>query len=151
MDDFTLTRSAANAYSLRGSGANFVAPGKRPLSSMTPTFVEDARGTLVLGTPGGSRIISMVMLGILDYVESPGLDIDRLVGLPRFHHQFLPDRIEYEPGAFPPDWIAGLQGKGHAVQEGRRRWGNMQAVFVDRSTREASAHSDPRARGGVLF
>jgi gamma-glutamyltranspeptidase/glutathione hydrolase len=151
MDDFTLTRAAANAYQLRGAGANFVAPGKRPLSSMTPTIVEDARGTLVLGTPGGSRIISMVMLGILDYVESPEVDVERIVGLPRFHHQFLPDRIEHEPGAFPPEWVGGLRAKGHTVQEGSRRWGNMQAVFVDRATGEASAHGDPRARGGVLF
>jgi gamma-glutamyltranspeptidase/glutathione hydrolase len=151
MDDFTLSRSAANAYSLRGTDANFVAPGKRPLSSMTPTLVEDARGTLVVGTPGGSRIISMVALAILDYVDTPVLELERTLRLPRFHHQYLPDRIEYEPGAFGAEWIAALQAKGHAVQEGRRRWGNMQAVFVDRATGEAAAYSDPRARGGVLF
>jgi gamma-glutamyltranspeptidase/glutathione hydrolase len=151
MDDFTLSASDANAYQLRGSGANFVAPGKRPLSSMTPTFVEDERGTLVLGTPGGSRIISMVMLGILAYVDAPSVDIAALVALPRFHHQYLPDRIEYEPGSFQPGWVAALQAKGHVVQEGRRRWGNMQAVFVDRRTHEASAYSDPRARAGLAF
>jgi gamma-glutamyltranspeptidase/glutathione hydrolase len=151
MDDFTLSASSANAYQLRGAGANFVAPGKRPLSSMTPTFVEDERGTLVVGTPGGSRIISMVTLAILDYVDAPGPDIARALETPRFHHQYLPDRIEYEPGVFAPEWIAALQAKGHAMQEGRRRWGNMQAVFVDRKTREATAYGDPRARGGVVF
>jgi gamma-glutamyltranspeptidase/glutathione hydrolase len=151
MDDFTASATAANAYRLRGTSANFVAPGKRPLSSMTPTFVEDERGTLVLGTPGGSRIISMVMLGILAYVDTPAVDVERVVALPRFHHQYLPDRIEYEPGAFSAEWIAALQAKGHAVQEGRRRWGNMQAVFVERRTREATAHGDPRARAGVVF
>jgi gamma-glutamyltranspeptidase/glutathione hydrolase len=151
MDDFTASATAANAYRLYGTSANFVAPGKRPLSSMTPAFVEDDRGTLVLGTPGGSRIISMLMLGILAYVDTPTVDVERLVALPRFHHQYLPDRIEYEPGAFSSDWIGALQAKGHAVQEGRRRWGNMQAVYVERKTGEASAHSDPRARGGVLF
>jgi gamma-glutamyltranspeptidase/glutathione hydrolase len=151
MDDFTASATAANAYRLYGTSANFVAPGKRPLSSMTPAFVEDDRGTLVLGTPGGSRIISMLMLGILAYVDTPAVDVERLVALPRFHHQYLPDRIEYEPGAFSSAWIGALQAKGHAVQEGRRRWGNMQAVYVERKTGEASAHSDPRARGGVLF
>jgi gamma-glutamyltranspeptidase/glutathione hydrolase len=151
MDDFTLSATDANAYQLRGSGANFVAPGKRPLSSMTPTFVEDERGTLVLGTPGGSRIISMVMLGILAYVDMPGVDIEEVVARPRFHHQYLPDRIDYEPGAFPAEWVAGLRAKGHVVEEGRRRWGNMQAVFVDRTTHEAIAYSDPRARAGVGF
>jgi gamma-glutamyltranspeptidase / glutathione hydrolase len=140
-----------NAYSLRGSNANFIAPGKRPLSSMTPSFVEDERGTLVLGTPGGARIITMVMLGILDYVDAPGLDIEQVVAAPRFHHQYLPDRIEYEPGGFSAEWVSALQAKGHSVQEGRRRWGNMQAVFVDRRTRAATAYSDPRARGGVVF
>jgi gamma-glutamyltranspeptidase/glutathione hydrolase len=151
MDDFTLSSRDANAYSLRGSEANFIAPGKRPLSSMTPTFVEDARGTLVLGTPGGARIISMVMLGVLDYVDTAAPDIERVVSLPRFHHQYLPDRIEYEPGSFSAEWVAALQAKGHVVQEGRRRWGNMQAVFVERRTGEARAYSDPRQRGGALF
>jgi len=157
MNDFAIapaagnTSGVANAYGLTGNAANAVEPGKRPLSSMTPTFVEDARGVLVLGTPGGSRIISMVLLGILDYVDEPTLDVERLVGAPRFHHQYLPDRIEYEPGAFSPDWLAGLQAKGHVVQEGRRRWGNMQAVFVEREGGKASAHGDPRGKSGVLF
>ncbi len=151
MDDFTLAAQDANAYGLRGSAANFVAPGKRPLSSMTPTFVEDARGTLVLGTPGGSRIITMVMLGVLAYVDAPAVDIDAVVSRPRFHQQYLPDRVEYEPGGFSQEWVAALQARGHTVQEGKRRWGNMQAVYVDRATREASAHGDPRARGGVVF
>ena len=151
MDDFSLGPGLMNAYRLTGTAANAVQPGKRPLSSMTPTFVEDDRGVLVLGSPGGSRIISMVLLAILDYVDQPMLDPERMVGAPRFHHQYLPDRIEYEPGAFPADWVAGLQAKGHALQEGRRRWGNMQAVFVRRVTGEASAHGDPRGKGGVLF
>lgn len=151
MNDFAVARDVPNAFKLTGGAANAVAPGKRPLSSMSPTFVEDARGTLVLGTPGGSRILSMVMLGILDYVDGPTLDIDRLVALPRFHHQYLPDRIEFEPEGFGDEWIEGLRAKGHSVQEGRRRWGNMQAVFVEAGSGEASAHNDPRARAGVLF
>ena len=151
MNDFAVARDVPNAFRLTGGAANAVAAGKRPLSSMSPTFVEDARGTLVLGTPGGSRILTMVMLGILDYVDGPTLDIDRLVALPRFHHQYLPDRVEYEPGEVDSDWLEALRAKGHVVQEGRRRWGNMQAVFVEAGSATASAHSDPRARAGVLF
>jgi len=151
MDDFAIAPDVENAYRLVGGANNLVQPYKRPLSSMTPTFVEDERGVLVLGTPGGSRIISMVLLGILDYVERTDRDIERIVSAPRYHHQYLPDRIEYEPGALPAATVEGLRALGHTVQEGRRRWGNMQAVYVERATGEASGHSDPRAKGGALF
>jgi gamma-glutamyltranspeptidase / glutathione hydrolase len=151
MDDFTLAPGAANLYGLQGAEANAVAPGKRPLSSMSPTFVEDERGVLVLGTPGGSRIISMVLLGILDYMYHPVPDLARLVAAPRYHHQFLPDRIQFEPEGFDDAWIADLKAKGHVVEAGRRRWGNMQVVFVDRKTRRVVPENDPRGKAGVLF
>jgi gamma-glutamyltranspeptidase/glutathione hydrolase len=151
MDDFVLVPGVPNLYKLVGSRANAIAPGKRPLSSMSPTFVEDERGVLVLGTPGGSRIISMVLEGILDYVDQPQTDLARLVGAPRFHHQYLPDRIEIEPGSFPDEWIEALKAKGHAVEPGRRKWGNMQAVFFDRKTGRVETASDPRGQSGVLF
>jgi gamma-glutamyltranspeptidase/glutathione hydrolase len=151
MDDFVLVPGVPNLYKLVGSRANAIEPGKRPLSSMSPTFVEDERGVLVLGTPGGSRIISMVLQGILDYVDQPQIDLARLVGAPRFHHQYLPDRIEIEPGSFPYDWIEALKAKGHAVEPGRRKWGNMQAVFFDRKTGRVESASDPRGQSGVLF
>jgi len=148
MDDFAIAPDVPNAYGLVGARGNQVEAGKRPLSSMTPTFVEDERGVLVFGTPGGSRIISMVLLGILDYVDSGAPDIERLVSAPRYHHQFLPDGIEYEPGAFSAAWIETLQAMGHSLKEGRRRWGNMQAVYVDRRSGEARGYSDPRGMGG---
>lgn len=151
MNDFALTPEASNLYGLSGSHANLIAPGKRPLSSMSPAFVEDQRGVLVLGTPGGSRIISMVLLGILTHLGAGPVDPERVVGTPRFHHQYLPDRIETEPGQFGLEWKQALEAKGHVVQEGKRRWGNMQAVFVDGATREATAASDPRGKSGVLF
>jgi gamma-glutamyltranspeptidase/glutathione hydrolase len=151
MDDFVLVPGVPNLYKLVGSLANAIEPGKRPLSSMSPTFVEDERGVLVLGTPGGSRIISMVLEGILDYVDHPQIDLARLVGAPRFHHQYLPDRIEIEPGSFPDEWIEALKAKGHAVEPGRRKWGNMQAVFFDRKTGRVESASDPRGQSGVLF
>lgn len=151
MDDFAVAADTPNAFGLVGGSANRVEAHKRPLSSMTPTFVEDARGVLVLGTPGGSRIISMVLLAIVDYVDGGTPTIGRLVGAPRYHHQYLPDRIEYEPGAFPAEWVEALRSRGYTVQEGRRRWGNMQAVFVDHASGEATAYNDPRGQGGALF
>ena len=151
MNDFALAPELPNLYKLVGNSANAIAPGKRPLSSMSPTFVEDDRGVLVLGTPGGSRIISMVIIGILDYLLEPAPDLERMLARARYHHQYLPDRIEFEPGGFDQRWISALQAKGHAVEAGSRRWGNMQAVFVDARSGERSAHSDPRARAGVLF
>jgi gamma-glutamyltranspeptidase/glutathione hydrolase len=156
MNDFAIAPGVPNAYGLVGNEANAVQPRKRPLSSMTPAFVEDERGVLVLGTPGGSRIISMVLLGILDYVDNAGvdksgIDLDRIVSAPRFHHQYLPDRLEYEPGGFSAEWIDALKAMGHTLQEGKRRWGNMQAVHVDYESGEAKAASDPRGKAGLLF
>lgn len=151
MDDFSLAPGASNLYGLQGNEANAVAPGKRPLSSMSPTFVEDRRGILVLGSPGGSRIISMVLLGILDHVDKPDADLERLVGTARYHHQYLPDRIQIEPDGFTADWIAALQAKGHAVDVGRRRWGNMQVVYFDKKTGQIRIANDPRGQAGVLF
>lgn len=144
MDDFTLRPDVPNSYRLRGSAANAIAPGKRPLSSMTPTFVEDARGVLILGAPGGSRIVSQVLLAILEYLRAPGIDLQRLVDLPRYHHQYWPDRVEIEPEGFSQEWRAALSAKGHSVQLANRKWGNMQAVFKSKRTGEAQAASDPR-------
>ncbi|MEK6209728.1 MAG: gamma-glutamyltransferase [Pseudomonadota bacterium] len=151
MNDFSLAPSVPNIYRLVGNEANAVEAGKRPLSSMSPTFVEDERGVLVLGTPGGSRIISMVLEGILAYVDQPVFDLQRMVGAPRYHHQYLPDRIEIEPGAFSEQWIGALRTKGHAVEEGRRKWGNMQAVYFDKKTGRVTSANDPRGQAGVLF
>ncbi|MEI7968799.1 MAG: gamma-glutamyltransferase [Betaproteobacteria bacterium] len=151
MNDFAIVPGISNLYGLTGSVANGIVAGKRPLSSMSPTFVEDSRGVLVFGTPGGSRIISMVLLGILEHLSGGPVDLARVAGAPRFHHQYLPDRIEIEPGQFSAEWVEGLRALGHVVQEGRRRWGNLQAVFVDAVTGEVSAESDLRGRSGVLF
>ncbi len=150
MDDFAVSTRAANTYGLVGSRANLVAPGKRPLSSMSPTFVEDRRGVLIVGTPGGSRIISMVLLAILGYAAQPAVDLNALVAAPRYHHQYLPDQIEVEPGGFPRDVLDDLQLRGHLVQVGERKWGDMQAVWIDRATGRAVAASDPRGQGSGL-
>jgi gamma-glutamyltranspeptidase/glutathione hydrolase len=153
MNDFAVGGSQASAYRLAGGAANAVAPGKRPLSSMTPAFLEDDRGVLVFGTPGGSRIISMVLLSILEYVDSPQLDLERVVGAPRFHHQYLPDRVLFEPPpyAMAAEWVEALKAMGHTVEQGSRPWGNMQAVFMDKRNAATSAYNDPRGKAGMLF
>jgi gamma-glutamyltranspeptidase/glutathione hydrolase len=144
MDDFTLRAEVPNSFRLRGGDANAIAPGKRPLSSMTPTFVEDGKGVLMIGAPGGSRIVSQVLLGVLEYLRGQEPDLALLVSLPRYHHQWWPDRVEVEPGSYGADWRAGLEARGHRVEIAKRRWGNMQAVFKPRHGGLAAAASDPR-------
>jgi gamma-glutamyltranspeptidase/glutathione hydrolase len=150
MDDFTVVPGLPNAYRLVGGSPNAIAPGKRPLSSMSPTFVEDERGVLVLGTPGGSRIVSMVLLAVLDYLHSPDWTLEGMVAAPRFHHQFQPDRVEIEPEGIPVGLRATLESRGHIVAVARRRWGNMQAVHVERRSGHATAASDPRGRVAAM-
>ncbi len=145
MDDFSVKPGVPNVYGLVGGEANAIAPGKRPLSSMSPTFVEGARGVAILGTPGGSRIITMVLLGILDFAAGHGPD--SWVALKRYHHQFLPDEITYEPGAFDDSEAAALQRMGHTLRPRQRPYGNMQAVLWDQQRQQVSAASDPRGQG----
>jgi gamma-glutamyltranspeptidase/glutathione hydrolase len=147
MDDFTVREGVPNAFMLRGGPANRIEPGKRPLSSMTPTFIEDDRGVLVIGSPGGSRIVSQVLLAVLGYVHSAEVDLPRLVSMPRYHHQFWPDRVEIEPEGFSAHWRSALEEKGHTFRVVERRWGNMQAVFKSRRNGVAVAASDPRGEG----
>lgn len=147
MDDFSAAPGASNAYGLVGSAANAIAPGKRPLSSMAPTFVEGPRGLLMLGTPGGSRIPSMVMLGTLAFTQ--GADAAQVVGLRRYHHQYLPDRIEYEPGALSDTEQAALGQLGHTLKRIEDGYGNMQAVWWDRSGDRLEAAADPRGVGAA--
>jgi gamma-glutamyltranspeptidase/glutathione hydrolase len=147
MDDFAVKPGAPNAYGLVGGEANAVAPGKRPLSSMTPTFVEDADGVAILGTPGGSRIITMVLLAVLDMEE--GNRPRSWVSRPRFHHQYLPDEVQYEPGAFDSAMIDGLTERGHRLKALDSPYGNMQAIYWDRKDRRVYAASDPRGIGAA--
>lgn len=145
MDDFSAKPGAPNLYGLIGGEANAIAPGKRPLSSMTPTFLESERGVAVLGTPGGSRIITMVLLAVLDFANG-GAPLS-WVTLPRFHHQFLPDVIQYEPGALSTDTVMELGKLGHKLEKLNNSYGNMQAVLWDREHNEVEAASDPRGIG----
>jgi gamma-glutamyltranspeptidase/glutathione hydrolase len=145
MDDFAAKPGVPNGYGLVGAEANAVAPGKRPLSSMTPTFVEGADGVAILGTPGGSRIITMVLLAVLD--EAAGNPPASWVARARFHHQYLPDAVQYEPGAFDTAMIEGLEALGHRLTALDAPYGNMQAIYWDKKDRKVYAASDPRGSG----
>ena len=142
MDDFSAQPGQPNAYGLVQGEANAVAPGKRPLSSMAPTFVEGPRGFAVVGTPGGGRIISMVTRAVLVYVD--GGDGDAMTALPRFHHQYLPDEIQFEPGALSPEVQDALRAMGHRLAERRSPFGNMNVVVWDAEAETATASTDPR-------
>jgi len=148
MDDFVSKTGEMNGYGLVGGMANAIEPNKRMLSSMTPTFIEDANRVAVLGTPGGSRIISMVLLAVLDFAEGKGPE--SWVWLPRFHHQYIPDRIQYEKGGMTDDEIAGLTKLGHQLNEAGRRYGNMQGIQLNKHTQKLSAVADPRGEGFAL-
>ena len=146
MDDFSAKPGEPNAFGLIGFTANEIQPGKRPLSSMTPTFVIGEERVAALGTPGGSRIITMVLLGILDFVAGNGPE--SWVAVPRYHHQFVPDQVSAEPDAFSQDEVAALQAMGHVVEVRDRTWGNMHGVMWNRAEGRVEAGSDPRTESG---
>jgi gamma-glutamyltranspeptidase/glutathione hydrolase len=145
MDDFVALPGAMNGYGLVGGVANAITPGKRMLSSMAPTFLDDGHNVAVVGTPGGSRIISMVLLAALDFAE--GHPPNSWVQLPRFHHQFMPDVLEYEKAALTFDELTGLAAMGHQLKEARYSYGDMQAVQWNKITHELTAASDHRGEG----
>jgi gamma-glutamyltranspeptidase/glutathione hydrolase len=145
MDDFSVKPGVADGFQLVGADANVIVPGKRMLSSMAPTWAESDHGLLILGTPGGSRIISMVLLGVLAWSE--GADAEHIVARPRFHHQYMPDVITYEDNAFSDDQLRALESMGHRLELSGRRYGNMEAITWDYASGEVKAASDPRGDG----
>lgn len=147
MDDFVTRPGRPNLYGLVGGQANAVAPGKRMLSSMSPTFLEHGGRMAILGTPGGSRIITMVLQAALAF--HAGASAAELVSAPRIHHQYLPDRIEVEVDALDPELLDALQAMGHTVKLLDSPWGNMQVVIWDRSAGRVEAASDPRGEGAA--
>jgi gamma-glutamyltranspeptidase/glutathione hydrolase len=129
MDDFSAKPGAPNMYGLVEGENNAIAPGKRPLSSMTPTIVtRDGRLLLVIGTPGGSHIptaILQTMVNLIDYRMS----ITEAVDAPRIHAQWMPDTLYYEPHALSADTRAALAAKGHAL-EVMGTWNHVAAILV---------------------
>ena len=148
MDDFSISPATPNAYGLVGLKPNSIEANKRPLSSMTPTILDSVTNTAVLGTPGGSRIISMVLLSILEYIN--GKTPDAWVSVPRYHHQFIPNKIQFEKGAFSAELRKALIKKGHELKEINRLYGNMQALLLEKEDGKVTVASDPRGEGASL-
>ncbi len=148
MDDFSSKPGVPNIYGLVGAEANAIAPGKRMLSSMSPTFLETDDSIAILGTPGGSRIITMVLLAALAFEK--GFTAQEIVDLPRVHHQYLPDVVEFEPDSIPAAFKVALEKMGHTVITSDNSWGNMQVVTQNRKTGELQAVSDRRGEGYSL-
>ena len=144
MDDFSIKPGTENSYGLIGYDANAVEPGKRMLSSMTPTFLESDRGFVILGTPGGSRIISMILLAALEWID--GGDAKSMVSLSRFHHQYHPDYVLYEEEAFMPNEINKLESMGHTFKKSNRQFGNMQIIIWNHKNNKIEIASDPRGK-----
>lgn len=150
MDDFSMKPGVPNGFQLVGADANAIAPSKRPLSSMTPTFVETNDGMMIIGTPGGSRIISMVLLGVLEWLD--GKSAEQVVALPRYHHQYRPDIVSFESAAFTAEEKAALEKRGQALREMSQPYGNLQVVTWNKKTGMVNAASDPRGAGiGLIY
>jgi gamma-glutamyltranspeptidase / glutathione hydrolase len=150
MDDFSSKPGVPNGFQLIGGDANAIAAGKRPLSSSTPTFVEGPDGLMILGSPGGSYIPGMVMLGTINFME--GKSAQDVVSAPRFHHQFSPDVLQFESDALNAEERKALEDRGHKLREGTRRWGNMQVIIWNYKTGAVEAASDPRGAGvGLVY
>ena len=150
MDDFSTKPGRPNAFGLVGATANAIAPNKRSLSSMTPSFVETPKGLMIVGSPGGSYIISMVLLGTLNYLD--GMSAADIVKYPHYHHQYLPDEVAYEAGALTDAEMAELKAKGHTLKLSNRQWGNMQVITWDFASGRVEAASDPRGEGeGLIY
>jgi gamma-glutamyltranspeptidase/glutathione hydrolase len=149
MDDFASKVGAPNAYGLTGGEANTIAPGKRPLSTMTPTMlVKDGRLLLVMGSPGGATIISTVANVLINAVDF-GEDIQRAVNAPRFHHQWMPDELRVEAWQLSPDTLELLEKMGHKIRRSES-WGDAECVAIDWKTGERLGASDARNGGNAV-
>jgi gamma-glutamyltranspeptidase / glutathione hydrolase len=149
MDDFAAKQGVPNAYGLIQGPANAVGANKRPLSAMTPTMVlKDGRLYLVLGSPGGPRIITTVaniIMGVVDH----GMNIQEAVNAPRFHHQWLPDSIRMEKVGFSPDTLKLLSDRGHKL-DFTGYWSDGECIAIDLKTGERLGGSDARNNGKAV-
>jgi gamma-glutamyltranspeptidase/glutathione hydrolase len=147
MDDFAAKPGVPNLYGLIQGPANAIAPGKRPLSSMTPTIVlEDGKLRFVLGSPGGARIITTVA-NIFISVAEGGLNIQQAVDAPRFHHQYEPDKLYLEPG-FSEQTRTALEAMGYKLDVKDGHWSNGECIEIDPMTGELLGGQDHRSHYG---
>jgi gamma-glutamyltranspeptidase/glutathione hydrolase len=144
MDDFSSRPGAANQYGLVQGSANEIAPGKRPLSSMTPTIVlRDGRLCFALGSPGGPAIISVVLQTILNVIDHR-MGLEEAVAAPRIHHQWLPDVVDHEPGGLTEATLNALRLRGHRIADSPDYIGEVNGVAVDTRTGRLKGVADRR-------
>ena len=150
MDDFSSKSGVQNQFGLMGSEANSIQPGKRMLSSMTPTIVlKDGRPYIIIGSPGGSTIINVVLQVILNCIDF-NMNIQQAINVPRIHHQWMPDSVFYEPNAFTADVKKELIGMGYNfVDEGveQRVLGIAEGILIDPRSKLIYGADDPRGGG----
>lgn len=145
MDDFSIKTGERNVFGVTGSSLNAIKPGKRPLSNMTPTFLEMPGRLAIVGTPGGSRIPTMVLLSSLVFHDYKGAI--SMVSSMRFHHQFLPDWLQFEPETFSKELQTELKAMGYQLMALKQYYGDMQAITWDKALNLITPASDPRHIG----
>jgi gamma-glutamyltranspeptidase/glutathione hydrolase len=151
MGDFNAGPGLTNAEGLIGTEANLAAPGKRMLSSMTPTIlVKDGKPFLVIGSPGGRTIINTVLLTILNVVDF-GMNVQEAIDAPRFHHQWLPDKIQYEEWGLSPDTVAVLRARGHTLEQIKHGQGVAQGIAFNVKEDLLEGASDRRSPDGAAI
>lgn len=149
MDDFASKPGEPNMFGLIGSDANSIQPGKRMLSSMTPTIIlKSGKPFMILGSPGGGKIITTVFQTITNVIDFK-LSLDAAIDRPRFHHQWLPEYVQYEAGAFDSTVAAGLIAKGHELRE-VSNFGMVEGILIDWKNHLYFGHSDRRGYGAAL-
>ncbi len=147
MDDFSIQPGTPNAYGLIGGEANAIAPGHRPLSSMTPTILlRNRKLSFVTGSPGGPSIISVTLLSVLDWMRL-SMEAQAAINAPRFHHQWLPDTLVVEE-SFPNEVAQVLEARGHKIIR-RAHIGLVNAIGIDPRTGERLGAADPREEGSA--
>ncbi|HKP86699.1 MAG TPA: gamma-glutamyltransferase [Blastocatellia bacterium] len=150
MDDFTSKPGVPNAYGLLQSENNSIAPRKRPLSAMTPTIVlKDDKVYFAIGSPGGPTIINTVFQVIVNVIDF-GMNLQQAIDAPRFHHQWMPDHIRWEPFGLNSDTRAALEKRGHAFAEKPGYMGDTEGVMIDPQGGMRLGASDPRLGGAAV-
>ena len=147
IDDFTLKSNTVNQFGLIQGEANLLKPGKRPLSSMTPTIIlKDKKVVMVTGSPGGPRIITSTLEAILNTLVY-GMNVQDAVNAPRFHHQWMPDKIFTEPNCFSATTVGKLTNMGYQLSPDKP-WGAVESIYVDTSKKIIYGANDRRRPAG---
>jgi gamma-glutamyltranspeptidase / glutathione hydrolase len=150
MDDFTSKPGVPNAYGLLQSENNAIAPRKRPLSAMTPTIVlKDGKVYFAIGSPGGPTIINTVLQVIVNIIDF-GMNIQQAIDAPRFHHQWMPDQVRWEPIGLNRDTRAALEKRGHVFAEKPGHMGDAEGIMIDAKTGMRLGAADPRSGGAAV-